>query len=346
MNGTQPNGFSLAVWQYVPPVIVVVGTIGHILIIIAVNGSKRRATSFTIYLTALAVVDALVLYTQTFNLWLQYAFGINIKESRAFMCKLNYFLGFLFIHISSWLVACLTIERTICMYFPRKVGQLPGPKVGITACSIIVIFFCALNAHVMYGRDFELRQNKTVCGFVDQDYKQFFYTIWNKTHFIIYFCLPISIIILGNSAIVIKVYRSSTSVTVGQSNILRYRTRQVFLITFLISVAFVILVPPLPMLFFIAPVDVLQPISAVFYNMLFLNHAINFFLYVLSGSRFRKDLKDAFRRCFCRRTTEPYTGRLPHVSSANILKLTESADDSEVTVMSHIPGNMGSAFQN
>ena len=337
MNKTEPNEFALAVWHYVPPVIVVVGTMGHILTIIAVNGTKRRATSFTIYLTALAVVDALVLFTQTFNLWLQYTFGINVKESGPFMCKLNYFLGFLFVHISSWLVACLTTERTICVYFPRKVGQLPGPRVGIFVCSIVVLFFCALNAHVMYGRDFELRQNKSVCGFVDKDYKAFFYTIWNKTHFIIYFCLPISIIILGNSAIVVKVYRSATLITVAQSNMLRNRTRQVFLITFMISAAFVILVPPLPMLFFIAPVDVMQPIAAVFYNMLFLNHAINFFLYVLSGSRFRKDLKDAFTRCLCG-PTESEAGRLHNVSLGNIL--TESPGDTEISGMTHISGNL------
>lgn len=121
MNTTYTANYALAIWKYMPAV-VVFGTIGHVLTITAVNGTSRRATSFTIYLTTLAVADTLVLYTQMFSLWLLYAFGINMKESGPVMHKMNYFLGFLFIHVSSWIVMCLTKKRTICMYFPHNLA--------------------------------------------------------------------------------------------------------------------------------------------------------------------------------------------------------------------------------
>ena len=85
-----------------------------------------------------------------------------------------------------------------------------------------------------------------------------------------------------------------------------------FLITLLISIAFVVLVSPLPLLFFFAPVDARQLTATIFLNMLYINHGINFFLYVLSGSKFREDLRSSFRRLFCR-DVEPEV--LPTLSS-------------------------------
>ena len=85
-----------------------------------------------------------------------------------------------------------------------------------------------------------------------------------------------------------------------------------FLITLLISIAFVVLVSPLPLLFFIAPVDARQLTATFFLNMLYINHGINFFLYVLSGSKFREDLRSSFRRLCCQ-VDEPEI--LPTLSS-------------------------------
>ena len=119
-------------------------------------------------------------------------------------------------------------------------------------------------------------------------------------------------VILGNSAIVLKVYRSSSTLSSTASDLLRKRKRQVFLITLLISIAFVVLVSPLPLLFFFAPVDARQLTATIFLNMLYINHGINFFLYVLSGSKFREDLRSSFRRLFCR-DVEPEV--LPTLSS-------------------------------
>ena len=296
MSATQQNEYAMVIWKYVPPIIIAVGTLGHILTIIAVNGPNRRATSFSVYLTTLALVDTAVLYKEALNLWLQFSLGIFLKNEGQWMCKFNYFLGFLFTHMSSWIVMSLTIERTFCMFFPHKLGQLPGPRVGLIVVSSVFCFLCGLDAHVLYGRELVVTSQGNKCGFVDNNYKSFFYTYWNKIHFIVYFALPVTVIILGNSALVVKVYQSARSVTSTTSNMLQKRRRQVFLITLLISIAFVVLVSPLPLLFFIAPVDPRQLSATIFLNMLYLNHAINFFLYVLSGSRFRKDLIASFRR--------------------------------------------------
>ena len=302
----------MAIWKYAPPIITIIGTIGHILTIIAVNGSHRKSSSFTVYLTMLAVVDMLTLYEQAIISWLHYNFDIILREYGQALCKLNYFLGFLLTHFSSWIVMSLTLERTLCLFFPHKLGTLPRAKVGWLVIGSVFLFLLVLDSHVLYGREIVSTSKGNICGFVDNNYKLFFYTYWSKIHFVVYFALPVTVIILGNSAIVFQVYRSSTTLASTTSDILRKRRRQVFLITLLISIAFVVLVSPLPLLFFFAPVDARQLTATIFLNMLYINHGINFFLYVLSGSKFREDLRSSFRRLCCR-DVEPEV--LPTLSS-------------------------------
>lgn len=301
MNVSEINEYSMAIWKYTPPIIITVGTVGHALTIIAVNNRSRPATSFSVYLTALAVVDLIVLYSLTLSNWLVYGFDVSIKDTGRVLCKLYYFLSFCLTQLSSWLVMCLTVERVLCIFLSKISGQLPGPRVGLFVIGGVVFFLCCLNAHTMYGRDIVDTTEGKLCGFIDNNYKAFFYTYWNKIHFIVYFALPITVIILGNSAIVLKLYRSASAISSTTSATAK-RTRQVFLITLMISVAFIVLVSPLPLLFFIAPVKVTELSATVFFHMIYVNHAINFFLYVLSGSRFRNDLKKAFRRCLFKMT--------------------------------------------
>ena len=197
MGALETNAYAMAIWKYVPPIITIIGTIGHILTIIAVNGSNRKASSFSVYLTMLAVVDALTLYEQAIVSWLHYNFDIILREYGEVLCKLNYFLGFLLTHFSSWIVMTLTLERTFCVFFPHKFGTLPKPKVGWLVIMSVFLFLLALDSHVLYGREIVSTERGEVCGFVDNDYKLFFYTYWSKIHFVVYFALPVTVIILG-----------------------------------------------------------------------------------------------------------------------------------------------------
>ena len=197
MGTLEANEYAMAIWKYAPPIITIIGTIGHILTIIAVNGSNRKPSSFSVYLTMLAVIDTLTLYEQAIVSWLNYTFDIILREHGQVLCKLNYFLGFLLTHFSSWIVMSLTLERTLCVFFPHKFGTLPKPKVGWLVIAIVFLFLLALDSHVLYGREIISTERGDVCGFVDINYKLFFYKYWSKIHFVVYFALPVTVIILG-----------------------------------------------------------------------------------------------------------------------------------------------------
>ena len=298
MNSTDVNEYAISLHKYVPPFLIGIGTIGHVLTIIAVNGPASKKTSFTVYLTTLAIVDFLVLYTWSLNNWLKYAFDIIVDESSSILCKMYHYATFVLPELSSWLVMCLTIERTVCVY-SNQIGKMPGPRVGLIVTISIVVFICAANTHMLYGWDLVDSSNGTVCGFVDMKIYTFYYIYWSKVHFCLYFILPACVLIIGNSATVIKLIRSTQSLASGHTHLMKRRARQVFLITLLISISFLILVTPLPLMFFFAPINMTGLIETIFALCLYTNHTINFFLYVLSGSRFREDLKNSLGRLCC-----------------------------------------------
>ena len=138
MNSTDANEYALILHKYVSPLLIGIGTVGHLLTVIAVNGPASKKTSFTTYLTTLAIVAFLVLYTLALNTWLQYAFGVVVDGSAVLLCKLCHYSTFVLPEMSSWLVMCLYIERTVCVY-SDTIGKMPGRRFGLT---VVVINSC------------------------------------------------------------------------------------------------------------------------------------------------------------------------------------------------------------
>ena len=139
---------------------------------------------------------------------------------------------------------------------------------------------------------------------MDQSYIDF-YRVWVIAENVVFFWLPVLIIVPANIATWIKVNRSSRKCLSGPTAQMIRRTRHVLILTSLISAGYLIFVIPGNALFlwevlqaenFTYPLyngkvwAVLQLISECLYMC---HHGCNFFLYILSGKRFRKTLKVA-----------------------------------------------------
>ena len=197
MNSTREGEYALILQIYIPPFLIVLGTISNILTIIAVNGPNSKKISFTVYITALAVVDFLVLYSLALGVWLNRALKIKVNRSARLMCKLYHFAVIFLPQMSAWLVMCLTIERAICVNMKKMIGTIPSARVGAIVVGSMACFLFAVNSHILYGRDFIETSNGTVCDFVDKSYGSFYLNYWGKVHFCLYFMLPASVILIG-----------------------------------------------------------------------------------------------------------------------------------------------------
>ena len=207
----QMNASLLKAWLYIPPVILVVGTVGNVLTLLTTTSRYCNKSSFTTYLTALAFTDTVSMYVWLIDQWWLHAFGIDIYSTNIVLCKTTMFAWILFGYTSSWLVVALTVERTFCTYAQHLVRSVCRPRTGYIVIGIIVIIALALGSHTIYGFDlieYE-KYNATLCGFVNLQYEYFMSYYFTWIDFMVYSLLPSITIVFANSVTVIKVIRIS-----------------------------------------------------------------------------------------------------------------------------------------
>ena len=62
------------IWKVVPPILILLGTIGNSLSILVLTRRSIRVSTTALFLTVLACVDLLVLYSGLLRQWLIYLF--------------------------------------------------------------------------------------------------------------------------------------------------------------------------------------------------------------------------------------------------------------------------------
>ena len=291
-------------------VVLIVGTVGNVLALVAVTTKHCKKSSFTIYLAALAVTDTLVLHSNLlcacyyFNI-----FDIEYKQIDTLLCKIFTFCYNLFPQISSWLIVELTLERLLSVYFPTKFKNIYSRQAGMIIVGIITGLSVAVNCHILVGFEIVLNGNSTACFISDYHYTEFLVHIWMWMDLSLYIILPVLIMIVANTAILVKIYKVRNAVaptwsmpTTNVSEASRIRNRQLLLITVLLSATYVLLLAPRSLFYviktrephlYIQRNDAEQITEFALTVLANCNYAVNFFLYVLSGSRFRHNLRTA-----------------------------------------------------
>ena len=307
--------FSRKLWMFVGPAIILVGTVGNVLTLFTITNRRIRKNSFDVYLGALAIADTASLYVSTLNSWLFFGFDIDIMLT-TISCKILGFLHHVCMMWSSLLVAALSTDKMLCICFPQKREQLSTPKSAMIVISFSLCFVIMINVHELYGFTLIAVKNATVCGYIDTSYSTFYdvYFTWVDTS--VYLILPTIVIIVTN-ILTVRVVINSTKRVRHAMNIPAARNRirnqrQMIFMAVAVSVAFLLLTSPFGILTIIRPYvfnasEVFYPksnieiiVTTITAILASLNSAINFFLYFISGSRFREDLKAA---CCCGRSS-------------------------------------------
>ena len=317
-------------WKIVPPVIGIPGIIGSILTVFTVTSRhcKTKLSSFTTYLGALAITDGLTIIRLGLDGYLFFGFGMDILTQHRIFCKILPFFGDLSVQFSACLVATLSVDRMLATYIPLRTS-IHTQKIGFIVTGSIFGFLLLINVHELYGFTLVEKENITLCTFVDADYELFFtfYFIW--VQIAVYWFLPILLIIGCNTAIVVKINRSVSRLR-STLNAQR-RSRQLLRISILVSTTYVVLTTPATIYSVLRPFlfegsdtynyadDMDFLIYTIMLHLGYLNLNCNFFLYVLSGRRFRKDM----RLALCGTETTAVIKDLPMKQLANNPKLSD-----------------------
>ena len=319
---------SILIWKVVPPILILLGTIGNILSIVVLTRKSIKDSTTALYLTFLAASDLCVLYTGLLRQWIRYLFKYDVRNLSEAVCKIHIWLVYSSLDFSAWIIIAFTLERVICVWCPFSAKTKCNRKYAMALLIAILLFLLALNSHMLYG----LVNKETVddhdagieiCVGINKGYWDFFSFVWPWIDLCVFCIIPVSVIVVGNCCILFRVIksqqktrsRSVPSVNTNQrTSLQRGRANHSSMTAMLLTLNMVFLFTTSPVSIYnigythwmesgtsqdYATLDLWWAIV----NMLqYTNNSINFLLYCLSGTRFRREVK----RIFCQK---PRQGR-------------------------------------
>lgn len=276
-----------------------------------------RHKSYSHYLCALAVFDTLTLLINLVGTidecYLHFHQPGLFHGFSGLSCKLYNFISHVITLMSSWIVVLMAIERLVAVRVPfTKVWLRTQCGAAIAICVLLFVvggsqsFRLIMIDHVTYNANYGLQDCMAAYSFVSlYTSLQIYYYFWT-----LLFVMPATIILVCNTLVLRKVlqvrreFSKESNNSVNVTRTVRSRQRSSFM---LIVVAFAYIVTLLPTFLLSLVVDLtikfqpkekaivvfmtLTPYLKLTECIALLNYALNFFIYVVSGKRFRYELR-------------------------------------------------------
>lgn len=304
---------SVYIWNIFPPILIFFGTIGNVLSIIVLRRPKIRKSVCSIYFIALSVSDLLVLYTGLLRQWIHKTFDVDIRHMGSAGCKIHTWLVYFFLDFSSWILVAVTVERVLLVWFPRK-ATVKCTK-NLAKLSLFVIGTCLLlvNSHILYGRGLDVTNTNGssvvdyTCSFISDHYEDFWTSTWPSVDLTIFCGGPFCFLLIGNILIFLKVLLTKRAVKRQCKNVVKTRKKDskfssMSIMLLVVNTTFLLCNTPISV-YLIGYETWVQKVHgreyvtleyliwSVVNILMYLNNSINFLLYILSGSRFRNEIK-------------------------------------------------------
>lgn len=290
--------------KYLWPVIIFAGTVGNTLSFLVLIRRRMRRTSVYFYLAMLACADTCTLYLSGFKTWLRVLTGFELLHISNGSCKLLMFLFLQSLHLSAIFIVAVTIDRYLTIWFTFKNTALHVVK---RAGTITLCAFCSLlfyNCHVFWTIGLqETEQKRLICAPFTEN--AFMCEIFPWLKLSLYTVVPFLIVFILNFAIVIKMFsvfyslKKQTDESDDRNSQAQMGQYRITVMLLAVSFTWLILTAPFTLFIFVSEAadDPEQQakqflLKTVCFTLLYINHSINFYLYCVTGRKFRNELKE------------------------------------------------------
>ena len=322
---------SMRLRQICLPFIIVAGTFGNVVVVVIhCRLPRNQKSSMSVYFTTLAVSDTAVLWTGWF--WMLQTLGITLSTEyhvqRDYidfvmdaLCRIRVWVSYTFGQASAWVLVSMTVHRALSVVWPHRTRKFLT-KNNARKVVVFIVSLCAFsNAHTLYGHSLTpaaANGRKAVCfaSFVSESYGQFFNLVWVWEDIVVSVLLPFACLLVTNSVLIRKVGQSlreaKETFAEGRTDQFGARSKKLSSMTATLiatSVAFLLLTSPLAAYMIVKRAfgrgRVRGGIRSVAANKLALssglmlwytNLAINFYIYCLTGARYRTEFLRLFGR--------------------------------------------------
>lgn len=312
---------------YVIPIIVSVGLLGNTMCFVIFVSTSMRKLSTSIYLAALAVTDSGFLICLLIGNWLSnHKVHAHISYSLA-GCRIMMYATYVFSFLSVWYVVSFTVERFIAVCFPLKRPELCTSK----RAAIVVsgLGFVALGGYIVsiptFGI-FEVRTDSNSSVFVCSPVLEYmsWMNIINYVDAAFTLVIPSVGLVCLNASIAYIIIVSEkrrdrmlkeqlaarhSGLSTMKSDRARHHVQiKITKMLLLVSVTYLVLSIPSYIIrinymvhYFTSNEQYLPSVAEkicqeIFQVLYYVNFSVNFFLYSMSGSNFRKELRILCKR--------------------------------------------------
>lgn len=287
-----------SLWIYIPPVILAVGYFGNIMSILVLTLRDVCKPPLRFYMISLAVSDTVVLTLGFVRQWMRFTFGKDYDMrliSGYYGCIFHMYSVYFFFQFSSWLVALIGVQRAVVVSMPMKAQSLVTLRISVISVFLLVLVLGCANLTILLKVSFvPASVNKDRCIFSTREA----YNLHQVLNLPFLSILPFTIILISTLVIIYKLtlsarFREEQKQGEGSGN----QSVTIMLVT----VCLVCLITTSPFQLFLARYrradfaddeSIFYFIYCVTSLVLYLNYSVNFYLYVLSGQKFRNAFFD------------------------------------------------------
>ena len=296
---------AILIAKYWNPILVPIGLVGNVLSFLIMVKPNSRKMSTCIYMAAISVNDSMMLIVIFYGWFVSYL----IHKRYPLSCRIESFLSMCALQNATYQVVAMTVDKFIAVKWPHKAATYSTPKRA--KCTIVVLYVCVISYNIP---DFFItKMIGTVC--VSYAVGGVYAQIYSWLTFILNGIIPLTSLIGMNSTIIYEVKKShrrfknfesakklqnQNSVNTPRENTSKIVENQLTLMLLLVTTLFlVLLIPTYVRFLYFAFANRDTPGkyagAMLFYyittRLYFTNSGINFFLYCISGRKFREDLK-------------------------------------------------------
>ena len=301
------------IWQIVSPILLVCGTLGNVLSVIVLSRKNMIQSVSSTYLRGLSLADLSALWVGLLRQWIRYL-GFEIRTTANWVCKMHWWFIYVTLDTSVWLLVMVTVERLVTTFKPITNRILCTKKRAQVAIGAIVVTALVINCHLLYGMELKVSESEGgmevyTCG-PSEDYVDFFVHVWNYFDLCIFSLLPFSILLPCNMGIIYKVISNNrkikTQVVPLNSTVTDNKIKSMSKLLLTLNFVFIATTAPVCVYLIGEPywipkevprdIQLEDPWWAVVNMLMYTNNTVNFLMYCVSGSKFRKELISLYTR--------------------------------------------------
>ncbi|ELU05116.1 hypothetical protein CAPTEDRAFT_228121 [Capitella teleta] len=280
--------------------IIVAGTVTNLLNFVVLSHKEMRTLSTSVYLFALAMADLGVMYIELFRVWFEW---MNIVRPEVYFtdtyCKMANYTNGVVRDFSNWLIACLTFERLVMVASPYRAKDLCTVRTAKIVTLVLLLVISVSHLHwLVYS--VALKNVRFVCW--EDPNSRAASLLSALVEFLVGYIVVVVVFIM-NLILVTMIYRrqlpclsaaaasACTPGALAQGKRASYNKRLTRTLL-LVAIVFLVCETPRIIMSFICRFLSRTPIRRIILNVAFVvsgvNHAANFFIYILSSPRFRQ----------------------------------------------------------